>query len=111
MLIGRVIDDELRDDPDVPLVRFLHEAIEILKRPVTRVDVLVVRDVVAVVSKGRGIEGQQPQTVDADALKIVEAAGQTREVADAVVVAVEEGAHVRLVDDGVFVPERIRHDV
>ena len=45
---------------------------------------------------------------DAEALQVVELLRQAREVADAVVVAVEERADVRLVDDGVLVPERIR---
>jgi hypothetical protein len=70
-------------------------------------DVFVVRDVVAVVSQRRRIERQQPQRVDAEPLEVLELLRQAREVADAVVVAVEERAHVRLVNDCVFVPERI----
>ena len=66
------------------------------QRAVARMDVLVVRDVVAVVSQRRRIEGQQPEAVDAEALQVVELLRQAREVADAVVVAVEERADVRL---------------
>src|SRR5262249_5082665 len=66
-------------------------------------------DVVAVVAERRRIEGQQPQGIDAEPLQIIEPPGQARKVADAVVVAVEEGADVRLVDDGVLVPEAISH--
>ena len=92
---------------DAALVRLVDEAIEVLERAVARMDALVVGDVVAVVAQRRRVEGQQPERVDAEALQVVELLGQAGEVADAVAVAVEEGADVRLVDDGVLVPERI----
>jgi hypothetical protein len=38
-------------------------------------------------------------------LKVVEFLGETGEIANAVGIAVVEGADVELVDDGVFVPE------
>ena len=69
-------------------------------------DALVVGDVVAVVAQRRGVEGQEPERVDAEPLQVVELLGQAGKVADAVVVAVEEGADVHLVDDRVLVPER-----
>ena len=71
-------------------VRLVDEAIEVLQRAVARMDVLVVGDVVAVVAQRRRVERQQPQRVDAEALEVVELLGQAGEVADAVVVAVEE---------------------
>jgi hypothetical protein len=40
-------------------------------------------------------------------LQVVELQSQPGEVTDAVFVAVEEGAHVQLIDDRVFVPERV----
>ena len=50
MLIGGVVDDQLGDDADAAAVRLLDEPIEVGERAVARMDVLVVRDVVAVVS-------------------------------------------------------------
>ena len=90
-------------------VRLGDEPLEVVQRAVARMDVLVVGDVVAVVAQRRRVERQQPERVDAELLQVVELLGQAGEVADAVVVAVEEGADVRLVDDGVLVPERIGH--
>ena len=107
MLIGGVVDDQLGDDADAAPVRLVDEALEVVERAVARMDVLVVGDVVAVVAQRRRIERQQPEAVDAEVLQVVELLRQAREVADAVVVAVEEGADVRLVDDRVLVPERI----
>ena len=69
MLVRGVVDDQLGDDADAAAVRLLDEAIEVRERAVARMDVLVVRDVVAVVAQRRRIEGQQPQRVDAEALR------------------------------------------
>jgi hypothetical protein len=40
-------------------------------------------------------------------VQVVEALGETAEIADAVAVAVVEGADAQLVDDRVLVPERL----
>src|SRR5215203_4677990 len=107
MLVGRVVDDQLRDHADPAAMGVFDEPVEVLERAVTRVDVLVVRDVVSIVSERRWIEGQQPYTVDPQALEIRKLLGQAGKVADSVVVAVEERADMDLVDDRVLVPERI----
>ena len=105
MLVGRVIDDELGDDPDLAPLRFLDEAVEVLQRSVGGVNVLVVGDVVAVVLERRRIEGQQPERIDAEPLEIRELAGQARKIADTVGRTVDKGPHMRLVDDRVLVPQ------
>src|SRR4029453_17041972 len=73
-------------------------------------NVLVVGNVVPVVAQGRGVERQEPETVDAETLQVIELLRQTGKVADAVAVAVEEYANVRLIDNRVFVPEMVKHD-
>ena len=88
-------------------VRLADEVADVGAGAVVGMDVVVVGDVVAVVLERRGIEGQQPEGVDAEILQIVELFGEALEVADAVAVAVAEGLDVQLVDDGVLVPERI----
>ena len=90
MLIRGVIDDELGDHPQLSPLGLLHEATEILHRAEIGIDVTVVRNVVAVVAAGRGIEWQQPERRDAEILQVVELFGQSGEIADAVVVAVGE---------------------
>ena len=108
MLIRRVVDDELGDDADPPPVRRLDEAIEVVHRAVGRMDILVVGDVVAIVFERRWIKGQQPERVDAEIFKVSEPAGQTRKVADAVGRRIDKSAHVRLVDDRLAIPVRVR---
>ncbi len=107
MLIGGVVDDQLDEHLDLALVRRADECSEVVERAVARMHAQVVGDVVAVVFERRGKERQQPEAGDAEALQIVELLGQAREIADAVVVAVEERLDVRLVDDRVLVPERV----
>jgi hypothetical protein len=54
VLIGRVIQDHIYDDPDVPAMRCRHEAVEIGQRPEDRVHVLVVGNVVAEIDLWEG---------------------------------------------------------
>src|SRR5207248_9529489 len=74
---------------------------------VAGVDGRVVGDVVAVVAEGGGIEGQDPDGGDAKVGDVVEFLGEADEIADAVAVAVREGADVNFVEDGVLIPQRV----
>ena len=86
MLVGRVVADQLGDHAQPALVRLSHQPAHVAHRPVGRVDVVVVGDVVAVVLAGARVERQEPQRVDAEILEIVELLGQAGEIADAVAV-------------------------
>ena len=108
MLVGRVVRDELGDDPQAAAMRLDDEAPGVGERAVHGVDIGVVGNVVPVVPERRGVERQQPEGGDPEVLEVVELLDQPGKVADAVGVAVEEGADVKLVDDRVLVPERIR---
>jgi hypothetical protein len=104
VLVGGVVEHQLGDDPQAVPVGRAQEDLEVVQRAVAGVDVGVVGDVVAVIPQRRGVEGHQPERGDAQRLEILELAGQPAEIADAVAVAVAEGAHVHLVDDRVLVP-------
>ena len=67
----------------------------------------VVGDVIAVVAQRRGIERQQPQRRDTEILQVIELAAQPLEIADPIVVGVEERLDVQLIDDRVLVPQRV----
>jgi hypothetical protein len=102
-----VIEDQLGDDPEIAPMRLAHESAELGARAVGGVDVVVVGDVVAVVAARGRIERQQPHGVDAEILDVLELARETGEIPAAIVVAVEEGADVHLVDHGVLEPQGI----
>ena len=89
---------------DVALVGLGHQAVEVRQRAVLRIDVLVVGDVVAEIDLRRGIDGREPDRVDAEFLQVVEALGDAVQVADAVAVRVLKAARIDLVDDGVLPP-------
>jgi hypothetical protein len=107
VLIGGVVDYELDHDLEVAGVGFIEKLLEVGDGAIGGVHVDVVGDVIAVVAKGRGEEREEPEAGDAEFLEIVEFGDKTLEVADAVGVGVGERAHVNLVDDGVFEPERV----
>jgi hypothetical protein len=104
VLIRGVVHHEIGDDAQSPRVRGVEELLEVLDRTVRGMDRVEVRDVVPVVPERRRVHRQDPQAVDAELLDVVEALGQSREVADPVAVAVLVGLDVDLVEDGVLVP-------
>ncbi len=83
------------------------EDLEVTKRPVSGVDVRVIRDVIPVVPQGRRAKGEKPKGRDAEVLKVVQFPDEPLEVSDAVPVAIGERADVKFVDDGVLVPEGV----
>ena len=105
MPVGGVVDDQVDDHADAAALRLAHELDEVTRRAESGGDVVVVADVVAVIAQRAGLERGQPERVDAEALEVVEPAGEPLEVAAAVTVAVHERLDGEAVDDGVLVPE------
>ena len=104
VLVGRVVDDQVHDEAHAPLVDVREQAVEVLERPEHGVDVVVVRDVVAVVGLRGGVDRRQPQDVHAQVLQVVQLLSDAFEVTEAVPVGILEGARVDLVDDGALPP-------
>ena len=64
----------------------------------------VVGDVVAVVTKRRGIEGEEPDRGHPEVPHVVQLLGETPEVTPSVGVGVVKRPDVDLIDEGVLVP-------
>ena len=107
MLIGRVVHHELDHYLQPALVGRRKKLLKILDRAIAGMHVEIVGNVITVVAEWRREKGQQPKTCDTEVLEIVEFLNQPAKIADSITIAVSERAHVDLVDDGVFVPERI----
>ena len=90
-------------DAEAEVVRLGDERVEVGERAELRVDADVVRDVVAVVGAGRGVERRQPDAVDAEIAQVGQARADPGQVAEPVAVGVGEAADVDLVED------RVRH--
>ncbi len=109
MLVRGVIDDELGDQAQATAVRLAHQPPDVRHRAVGRVDAAIILDVVAIVAQRRRVERQEPDRVDTQVRDVVELLYQPVEITDSVIVRVEERLDVRLVDDGVLVPEWVGH--
>src|SRR5207249_40214 len=80
---------------------------EIVERSVVRINVEIIGDVVAVVAQWRRIKRQQPDGRDAKLVEIIELLNQAAKIADTVTIAVMKSFDVQLVDDCVFVRQRL----
>ena len=104
MLDRGVVDDQVDQDSYAAIAGLVHELGEVAQGADPGMDVVVVRDVVAVVLARRGVDGVQPDAGDAQPRQVVEPDDQALEVADAVRVGVLEGLDIQAVDDGFLVP-------
>src|SRR5947208_1494528 len=80
------------------------KSFEVVEGSVIGVNVAKVGDVVPIILQGRREKGKEPDAVDAHPRDVVESFGEAAKVADAVSVAVREGADRDFVKDGVLVP-------
>ena len=83
----------------------MHEVDELPGAAEPWVDGVVIGDVVPVVTVRRLLERRQPEGVDAEALEVIEAVAEAREVSASVAVRVHERLHPQRVDNGVAIPE------
>jgi hypothetical protein len=105
--VAGVVQHEVGDHPDAPLVRLVQQVHEVIHRAELGQHGPEVTDVVAAVAQRRGVERRQPQTVHPEPRQIVELAGQSAQVAGAVAVRVGERPDQHLVEDGPLVPLRL----
>ena len=106
VLIRRVVQHEVDDHAHAAVVSLFQQRVEVGQRPVVRVDVLVVRNVVAGIRERRRHDGHEPNGVHTKCLELVEPRGEPGDVTDAVAVAVLKRAHVHFVEHRVAVPVR-----
>ncbi len=106
VLIGGVIEHQIDDHAHFSIVCGGDQGVEIRKRAVIGVHVLVVGHVVARILERSRHDRHEPDRVDAELLQIVETRGETWEVADPVAVRILKRAHVHFVKDRMSVPVR-----
>lgn len=99
-MVGHDVDDDL----DVALVGSSDHVIEVVKRAKTRVDIAVVRHVIAAVDKRRWVERAQPYGLDAQPLKIIHLLGNARDIAQTRTGRILKRARVNLIDRGIGHP-------
>jgi hypothetical protein len=101
-----VVRDHIDDHPEAELVRLVDEVLRLGERAEDRVDVAVVRHVVAGVGHRGRVPGAEPDRVDAEVGQVRQALPDTGQIADAVAVPVGEAAGIHLVDHGAAPPRK-----
>src|ERR1700724_535913 len=87
-------------------MRLAEQVIEYAQAAEKGVDVAVIRDVVTEIGHWRRIDRRYPNGVDAQPDEMIEAIDDAFQVADAIAVAVLEGARIDLIDDPRLPPRR-----
>ena len=105
VVVAGVVQDQIDDDVDVPGLTLGHQGFEIGHGAVLGIDVVVVPDVILVVALA-GVQGHEPDAVDAQLLQIVQLGDDALQVADAVAVGVTEGVDKDFVEGAVIVIRR-----
>jgi len=105
VLVRRVVQHHLHDDPDIPVMCGIEKGLKILDGAVARMHRRVIRDIVSIVFKRRRIERHKPKRADPQLLQISQLLRQSGEVSNSIGIAVIKRADMQLIDNGVFVPE------
>src|SRR6266516_1512638 len=71
MLVGSVIDNQLGDHAQSAAMSFSQEVLEIAKRPIGRVHIAKIRDVITVVLPRRGTKWQKPNGRDTQIFEVI----------------------------------------
>ncbi|GAA2071124.1 hypothetical protein GCM10009758_10770 [Microbacterium hatanonis] len=105
MLVGRMVHDEVDDHPHPAVVGGTEHLHHVAEGSVSRIDPVVVLDVVAVVALRRRVERREPQTRDPELGEMVEPLREAAQVADSIVVGVEVGLDVEVLEDRGLPPQ------
>src|ERR1700730_16494520 len=110
MGIRGVIDDEIDNDANASLPAAVSEFHEVTERAVSRIDTIMVGDVVTVVLARRRLKRHQPDRGHSQPVQIVEAPYQPLEVADAVPIGIHIGPDGQAIEYAVLVPKIVNHE-
>ena len=99
MFVRRVAENFVDDDSSARAhARPFKQRVEIGQRAVVGMNAFIVRDVIAPVAVGRGMDRRQPDRIDAQLRDVIELGDQAGEIALPVAIAVAEAADIDLID-------------
>jgi hypothetical protein len=111
MLVRCMVNDQIDQYAYATLLASMSKLHEIAQRAVTRVDAVIIGNIIAIITQRRGLERHQPYGSHAQPMKIIQSPHQAGKVADAVPVGIHVAANGQAVDDRVFVPEITNHEL
>ena len=101
LMVGRGMRPHLVDDDlQVLPMRRLQQRPEIVERPEHRIDIAIIRNVIAKVPHRAAEERRQPHAIDAQRLHMVELRRDPLEVTNAIAVRIHERPRINLVEHG-----------
>ena len=104
MFVGGVGPDLIDDDAQAEVMGAGDQRVEIGERAEDRIDIAIIRHVIAEVAHRALEEGREPDGVDAERGDIGKMGGDAGQIADAVAIGVGEAARIDLVDGGAAPP-------
>src|SRR3984893_16520056 len=105
----RVVWNKVENDFELFCMRFINEAAETFERAKDRINPTVISDIITEVMHWQGIDRRNPDRIDAEPDKIIEALQDTIKIAYAITVRVLKGPRVDLIDCP-DLPPFMRHD-
>ena len=82
--VRSMVDDEIHDNFDAFFMAGIQQSVEVFHGSVFRINSVIIRDIIAIVRLRGGINGRKPDTVNSEALQIVELLIYSVQVTDAV---------------------------
>ena len=73
VLVGSMIHYQVNQNANAALLRRVREFDEIAQRSITRVDVVVIGNVIAVISTGRSLKRHEPDCGHAQSVQVIQA--------------------------------------
>ena len=108
VMVGCMGIDLVDDDFQAQCVGPRHQGIEIRQRAEHRIDIAIVRYVIAEIAHRRCEERRYPDRIDSQPGDIIQPLRDPGKIADAIAIAVLEAARIDLVDRGALPPRLVR---
>ena len=97
VLVGCVVDDQIHEDGKTKLVSSVQDFFELVECAVVRMDVPVVRDVIAIIRVRRRVDRGEPDPVHTKRSYVIQLVVHAVQVADSIAVAVAEAPYPYLI--------------
>ena len=92
-----MVQHQIEDDPDAPLMRLRDEQIDIFKGPVLFLDGKIIRDIVSEISIGRAEDWTQPDGIDAQILQIAQTTDETEQITHSITITILKASHIDMI--------------
>src|SRR5436190_17588656 len=100
---------QIDQDTDAALFCAVSKLDEIAQRAVSRIDIVIIGDVVTAVLARRRLKRHQPDRGHAESMQVIEATHESCEITDPIAVSVHVSVYRQAVDHRVLVPKIIDH--